>query len=138
MNNSWKSTQPLSVQRQYLALLCAMRINTKDVLGFYDSNTAHQNHVHVDNVDGNIPLSTGSASDVKLVKLIINLQLGWTLPLNGTWTTDAQNGYTYVTTANHTQCHNAFGNSWDMVAFLDIVAKNAMSGNGVGFHLGGC
>lgn len=144
MNVSWRPDRPVSEQRRYLAFLCAMRIHMSDVLGFhFDAN--HENHIHCDNnVLPTPPLRRNSPTDVRLVKLIANLQLGWNLPVmhsaatSGQWNQQAADGYTWVAAANRTQCHDAFGSTWGMIAFLDIVCKNAMSNNAAGFHRGGC
>lgn len=139
MNVSWRPDRSVAERRRYLAFLCAMRIHMSDVLPYY-FDAAHQNHVHCDNnVLPTPPLREGSGTDVKLVKLIVNLQLGWNLDLNNPkMTQEARDGYLYVTTANRTQCHDAFGSAWGMIAFLDMVCKNAIAGRGVGFHKGGC
>jgi hypothetical protein len=137
-NYNWQAPS-IAEQRRYLAIVATCRMYFSTVLAYY-YNAAHHDHVHVDmGTAPVVPLDYNLTSDRGLLKLMCNLQLGYSFVVDdGTWTWDHINAVLSLLSTMGMNCLNPFTNIWHMWAFLANVASQAGGGYGAFYVSGMC
>jgi hypothetical protein len=129
MNWSWN--QNLTQRRRYLAIAALCRVYFGNVLTAW-YNSAHSNHIHIDNAYANVPpIRDDVASDTSLVKAACKYLNGADITINGNWNESA---FQNLRDAFGMGCLDIRGNYNHTFVFLTQIARcglNNVGANGV-------
>jgi hypothetical protein len=134
-NASWRgSTADI---RRYVGLAAQCRMVVGTVLTAW-YNTEHQNHIHIDNGTGFVPVRTSARSDTLLVQVACKYLNGESLSIDGVWGTGTEAAYGRLRSRLRTGCTNPKTNAADASLFLGLIAQTGLNAQTAGSHLGPC
>lgn len=137
MYNAWRSHQPLSQQRGYLAIWAALRIYCKTVLtNTYDS--LHLDHIHADNdargVSAPPAIRENAHSDTALVQTACNLINGANLTIDKIWGSTTERAYANLLEALGMSCLSPKTNYWHARSFFILIMRHGFASRSAGAY----
>lgn len=141
-NTTWRSERTLMSKRLYLGIVAsARRWMTTVITGWATYDTAHDNHIHVDdglsnNVAG--PISTGRGVDTVIVQAACNFLNYENLVMDGAWGPATSSAYQRLLSALRMTCYNPLTSWPDTQLFLNYIAVNAFANQPATWFRGNC
>ena len=136
MNVSWRSNQSLAQQRGYLAIWAGLRVYCKTVLtNAY--NSAHQNHIHIDNDADNLTppaIRTSSTTDIKLIQTACNLLNNARLTVDGNWGLTTTQAYNNLLAQLGLTCASPTTNYWHAKILLLLIIRHGFASELAGHY----
>lgn len=133
-NYSWRGTT--QHRRWYLGLAAQCRLVVGTVLtAWYNSD--HQNHIHIDNGSGFVPVQTGWRSDTVLIQAVCNIMVGDGTTIDGVWGPNTETAYQRLKTQMGV-CGNPKTNAADAGLFFGLIAQAGLNGRYAGAYKGPC
>ena len=123
--------------RRYVGLAAQCRIVVGTVLTAW-YNADHQNHIHIDNGTGFVPIRTTARSDTTLIQAACNYLNGETLSIDGAWGPLTEAAYGRLRSRLRMGCTNPKSNAADASLFLALIAQTGLNAQAAGVHLGPC
>ncbi len=134
-NASWRgSTADI---RRYVGLAAQCRTVVGTVLTAW-YNAAHQNHIHIDNGTGFVPIRTGARSDILLIQAASRHLNGESLSIDGVWGGATEAAYGRLRSRLGMGCTNPKTNAADANLFLSLIAQTGLNAQAAGSHTGPC
>jgi hypothetical protein len=134
-NYSWRGTT--THKRWYVGLAAQCRLVVGTVLTAW-YNAEHQNHIHIDNGTGFVPLRTSARSDATLVQAACNILNGESLSIDGAWGPLTEAAYNRLRSDFRMTCTNPKSNSADAGLFFGLMAQTGLNGQAAGVYQGYC
>lgn len=121
-------------QRRYLAVAANLRRYFGTVLTRH-YNSAHRDHIHVDDLTAVAPLRTDKRTDTTLVQSAANLLAGAGLAVDGVWGSRTEAAYRRLLDAFGMACTDPKRSVHHAQVFLSVVTSTAMADRAAGFHV---
>lgn len=89
----WKNTGGATTKARYWAAAASLHYHFRHVLTYF-YNSAHHDHIHIDNlvsVGSNSEFETNSNAQVEFVQATLRYVWGYSLPVDGVWDTATRN-----------------------------------------------
>jgi hypothetical protein len=134
-NASWRATA--ADRRRYIGLAAQCRMVVGTVLTAW-YNADHQNHIHIDNGVGFVPIRTTAETDTKLIQATCNILNGEALAIDGDWGPLTEAAYGRLRTELRMGCRNPKANAADATLFLGLIAQTGLNAQTVGAYVGPC
>lgn len=134
-NASWRgSTADI---RRYVGLAAQCRTVVGTVLTAW-YNAAHQNHIHIDNGTGFVPIRTSVRTDTLLIQAACTYLNAELLSIDGVWGTRTEAAYGRLLSRLKMGCTTPKTNAADASLFLGLIAQTGLNAQAAGSHLGPC
>jgi hypothetical protein len=134
-NTTWRPERTLQSKRLYLAVAATARRFAATVITAYPtSDTAHDNHIHIDNGTALQPITPSWSTDTSLVQAASNLLMGTNLTLDGLWGSQTQVAYVNLQHTLGMACLNPGGNLSHCQTFLRYIGYHAFSNRAAGYY----
>jgi hypothetical protein len=127
-NYSWRGTT--QHRRWYLGLAAQCRRFVGTVLtAWYNSD--HQNHIHIDNGVGFVPVRTSARSDAVLIQAVCNIMVGDGTTIDGVWGSQTEAAYNRLRTQMGV-CGDPKTNMNSAYSFFGLIAAAGLNGRYAG------
>lgn len=124
-NYSWRGTT--THRRWYVGLAAQCRLEMGTVLTAW-YNAEHQNHIHIDNGSGFVPVKTTWRSDTVLIQAACNYLNGESLGIDGVWGSGTEAAYKRLLGKYGLSTANPKTNAYDAGQLLGGIAQNGLNG----------
>jgi hypothetical protein len=138
-NTTWRPERTLASKRLYLAIAAtARRFVATVITAYWTGESAHDNHIHLDNGTGLQPINSGWWTDTTLIQSACNLLTGTSLALDGVWGSQTNAAYLNLRNAVGMSCYDPRGNLAHAQLFLAYIAHHGFANHDAGWFRAGC
>ncbi len=134
-NASWRGAT--ADIRRYVGLAAQCRTVVGTVLTAW-YNAQHQNHIHIDNGTGFVPIRTSARSDTLLIQAACRYLNGESLTIDGAWGAATESAYSRLLARLRMGCTKPKTNAADASLFLSLIAQTGLNAQAAGAHVGPC